>query len=97
MFKTFTEYRTHLQVLEVKHFAVLQPHRRPDYVGNGTWHDEVDLSRYFQETAVLYTICVIFWILAALRFYCYVKLPHLPYSWLNVTKIVSDSNELFVS
>ena len=68
----------------------IKPHRRPEYAINDTWYDEVDLSRCFQETAVLYTICVIFWILAFLRFCCYVKQPYLSYSWLNIAKIVSE-------
>ena len=49
---------------------VLQPHCRPDYIGvSDTWHDEVDLSQCFQDTAVLYYICVMLWVLAALRFF----------------------------
>ena len=69
----------------------LQPHRRPDDIGvNDTWHDEVDLSLCFEDTAILYAICVIFWLLAALRFVLHTKQPPLPCSKLSVTKIVSN-------
>ncbi|XP_065898603.1 multidrug resistance-associated protein 1-like isoform X2 [Dysidea avara] len=68
---------------------VFWPHRRPDYIGvNDTWHDEVDLAQCFQDTAVLYSICVIFWVLAALRFVFLTRHPPLSYSWLSITKMV---------
>ena len=72
-------------------FNPLQPHRRPDDIGvNDTWYDEVDLSLCFEDTAILYAICIIFWLLAALRFVFYTKQPPLPFSKLNVTKTVSE-------
>ena len=79
-------------VLDIKRMCcdISQPHHRPNYIGvNDTWHDEVDLSQCFQDTAVLYSICVIFWILAALRFVFLARRPPLSYSWLSVTKMVS--------
>ena len=64
---------------------------RPDDVGvNDTWYDEVDLSLCFEDTAILYAICTIFCLMAVLRFVFSVKQPPLPFSKLNVTKIVSN-------
>ena len=75
----------------IRSFNPLQPHRRPDDIGvNDTWYDEVDLSLCFEDTAILYAICIIFWLLAALRFVFHTKQPPLPFSKLNITKIVSE-------
>ena len=69
-------------------FNTLQPHRRPEDIGvNDTWYDEVDLSLCFEDTAILYAICIIFWLLAALWFVFYTKQPPLQFSKLKSPKL----------
>ena len=60
-------------------------------VSNGTdWHDNVDLPLCFQDTAVLYSILTVFWLLAAIKFLCGdTTKPAVPFSWLNIVKSVS--------
>jgi hypothetical protein len=57
---------------------------------NGSnWFDSVDFSLCFQDTAILYAIVVIFWILSAVNFLCANgNKPSIPFNWKNVTKIV---------
>ena len=59
---------------------------------NQTCHDEVDLTLCFQDTVILYGICVMFLVLALLE--CVVtkrnRRPSVQFSVLNVTKIVSS-------
>ena len=82
-------------VLNTWHYPEFEPitvtQGRSDDIGmSDTWYDEVDLLLGFEDTAILYVICIIFWLLAALRFVFYTKQPSLPFSKLNVTKIVSE-------
>ena len=81
-FRENSDFRTFLTFF-------VQPHRRPDYLAtDDNWHDEVDLSQCFQDTAVLYSICVVLWVLAALRFFFYTRRPPLSFTWLSFLKIV---------
>ena len=57
-----------------------------------TCHDYVDLSVCFEDTAILIGICVIFWMLAGLKFLvtsCS-QAKTLPYSKLHACKQVSQ-------
>ena len=56
---------------------------------NQTCHDEVDLTLCFQETAILYGICVTFWLLAGFEFITRRRRrPVTPFNPLNITRIV---------
>lgn len=59
---------------------------------NGTCiaHDGVDLPLCFTETAVLYGVCVLMWLMASLEFFfTRNRRPKVPFNPLNVTKMVS--------
>ena len=53
-------------------------------------HDHVDLSLCFEDTAILYGICALFWILAGFKFLCgnNVK-PSIRFNLLHMAKLVS--------
>lgn len=57
---------------------------------NGS-HDEVDFSLCFEDTAILYGVCLVAWILAGFQFVCapYHR-KNLPFSLLHIAKIVSS-------
>ena len=58
---------------------------------NVTCHDYVDLSVCFEDTAILIGICVIFWLLAGLKFLvttCTPATRPLPFSRLHASKLV---------
>lgn len=59
--------------------------------GNDTVHDIVDLTLCFQDTAIFYSIVVVFWILAIVRFLFAgnVNIPSVPLNIINVAKCVS--------
>ena len=59
---------------------------------NTSCHDEVDFSLCFEDTAILFGICVIFWVLAGLTF-CHgfgIK-PSLDFGPLHAIKLVRVS------
>ena len=60
------------------------------YVGNRTsCHDEVDFSLCFEDAAILYGICAIFWVLAGLSFFRGNGLrPRLDFGVLHASKLV---------
>ena len=53
-------------------------------------YDEVDLSLCFEDTAILYMICAIFWVLAGFSFVCITNntRPSLKVGILHVAKLV---------
>lgn len=54
---------------------------------NATCHDEVDFSLCFEDTAILYSICAIFWLLAGLELlFLKSARPRISFNWLNTTK-----------
>lgn len=66
----------------------------PGKPGNGSsgaiWHDRVDITLCFQDTAVLFGICAVFWLLTAINFiFGNSSKPSIPRGWLNIAKIVS--------
>ena len=59
-------------------------------------YDEVDLSLCFEDSAILYGIVGLFWLLAAILFLCGNGIrPRLPVSLLHTAKIVSHYIILF--
>lgn len=59
---------------------------------NRTCHDEVDLSVCFEDTAILITVCALFWVFAGFKFITsrYPKVP-LPFSLLHGCKQVRNT------
>ena len=56
------------------------------------WHDQVDITLCFTDTAVLYSIAVIFWICTCFKFVCgRSNRSAIPFNYLNLIKIVSCS------
>ena len=62
-----------------------------EIVGNGSsCHDEVDFSLCFEDTAILYGICLVFWVLAGFSFCRGNGLkPRLDFGPLHIIKLVS--------
>ena len=61
--------------------------------GSTSCHDEVDLSLCFEDTAVLYGICLTFWVLAGLSFFRGNGLrPKLNFRPLHASKLVGGAN-----
>ena len=82
---THTHTRTHTQR------RGSEPVSCQDHVANQTCFDEVDLTRCFEDTAILYGISIIFWLLAGLEFCCYRPgKPRLKLGRLSITKTVSN-------
>ena len=60
------------------------------FSNESVWHDEVDITQCFNDTAVLYSIAVIFLVFTFIKFLCgRGNKPAIPFSYLNVIKIVS--------
>lgn len=55
-------------------------------------HDEVDLTLCFEDTAILYSICALFYLLAALEFLCsnHKHVQRTPLGYLHLLKLVSS-------
>ena len=58
--------------------------------------DNFDISQCFEDTAILYGISAVFWLLAGLEFVCAKQQhrPRIPFNWLNGTKLVSPDISL---
>ena len=56
-------------------------------------HDEADFSLCFEDTAILYGICLTFWVLAGLSFFRGNGLrPKLDFGPLHASKLVGGAN-----
>lgn len=71
--------------------------RRADHCGligynvtNGSrCHDSVDISLCFEDTAVLYSVCVIFWLLGGVAFLCANSVkPRIAFNQLHAAKVL---------
>ena len=61
--------------------------------GSTSCHDEVDFSLCFEDTAILYGICLTFWVLAGLSFFRGNGLrPKLDFGPLHASKLVGGAN-----
>lgn len=74
---------------------MLYPGKQGNESGGYVWHDSVDLTLCFEDTAILFGICAIFWILTAIGFLIGgSNKPSIPRGWLNIAKIVSKSSPI---
>lgn len=71
----------------------LQPHSCPaglsDRNGSCTAHDAVDIPLCFTDTAILYVVCIIMWLMAGLEF-CFTSTrhPQIPINSVSISKLV---------
>ena len=72
----------------------MQPHKCPPELvsvnGTCTAHDSVDLPICFTDTAILYGVCVLMWLLAGVEFiFRRHQYPRIPWNLVNISKLVS--------